>query len=266
MSPRDGRGYGIARGATERGEGGGDEQSRGRGGRGESRVGGEPCRLYRPVGAARTEARCPGKGREGEREPRGQGWGTRVDQLGSPATRGSLTEKCRESRTAGRVRPAAKTEFVPALYARLIYARLAKLTGEPAGGGPSGEGGEEGGSAGGRFRDAREELTRASAHGLFRRGRFLISRVKIEGVQRGGMRGARIWGEGCTGTTGLAIPSLVANSDDSIRRTRVASWYSWERMGFELGTSGSDGIEIDMRLRLQISFNIKVQINHFGFA
>lgn len=45
------------------------------------------------------------------------GWGIRVDQLGSPATRGSLTEKCRESRTVGRIRPAAKTEFVPALYA-----------------------------------------------------------------------------------------------------------------------------------------------------
>lgn len=29
-------------------------------------------------------------------------WGIRVDQLGSPATRGSLTEKCRESRTVGR--------------------------------------------------------------------------------------------------------------------------------------------------------------------
>lgn len=47
----------------------------------------------------------------------GSGWETPVDQLGSPATSGSLTEKCRESRTLDRVRPAAKTEFVPALYA-----------------------------------------------------------------------------------------------------------------------------------------------------
>jgi len=58
-------------------------------------------------------------------------WGSRasrVDQLGSPATRGSLTEKYRESRTNVRSNglflflfvslrgPATKTEFAPALY------------------------------------------------------------------------------------------------------------------------------------------------------
>lgn len=57
-------------------------------------------------------------------------WGSRaarVDQLGSPATRGSLTEKCRESRTNVRTTtgslslslsflgPATKTEFASAL-------------------------------------------------------------------------------------------------------------------------------------------------------
>lgn len=79
------------------------------------------------------------------------GWGIRVDQLGSPATRGSLTEKCRESRTVGRVRPAAKTEFVPALYAS--HLRDSRETDEDGG---TSDGGAAGSPAGrGRGRDTR---------------------------------------------------------------------------------------------------------------
>ncbi|KAK9305355.1 hypothetical protein QLX08_003609 [Tetragonisca angustula] len=81
----------------------------------------------------------------------------RVDQLGSPATRGSLTEKCRESRTVGRVRPAAKTEFVPALYASHLRGHDAKPTKtdgytDASGGGETRH--EERGGRQGRSRDA----------------------------------------------------------------------------------------------------------------
>lgn len=69
------------------------ERERERGGEG------KPCRLNRAGGGSVDRGALARGGRaHGEKA----GWGIRVDQLGSPATRGSLTEKCRESRTVGR--------------------------------------------------------------------------------------------------------------------------------------------------------------------
>lgn len=62
---------------------------------------GKPCRLNRPGGGS-VDRGALARGGGGTRWKKPE-WGIRVDQLGSPATRGSLTEKCRESRTVGRV-------------------------------------------------------------------------------------------------------------------------------------------------------------------